>query len=363
MGRQGELAEIAAAARAAHTGHGSVIRIEGEAGAGKSHLVAHFVHDVAHHMVVLYAACQSTAQNTAYFAARQFVRPLLGLDDAIAQPKDSQIAALEATLRDRDPAWLLRLPLLGELLGLPIQDNPTTAAFDTRMRQEALAALVVEIISKAAQEHPFVLIIEDAYWLDEASRGLVLAMARIVPLAKIMLMLVQRPLGIEQEVLARELADLPAQRRIVLAELDRAGTAQMVAGRLQGAIEPLALDIVHTLAQGNPFFTEELVDALHEGELIAIDEGRWQLAGGLVDSLRRANCLVRDDEAWRLAENAPLSAVQVGVPSSIHGLVLSRLDRLPEIAKLTLKVASVIGRVFELDLLAAAHPSARMQKC
>jgi tetratricopeptide (TPR) repeat protein len=58
-----------------------------------------------------------------------------------------------------------------------------------------------------------------------------------------------------------------------------------------------------------------------------------------------------------LAPNAPLSAVELGIPDSIHGIVLSRLDRLPEEHKLTLKVASVIGRIFDVAVLAQVHPA------
>jgi tetratricopeptide (TPR) repeat protein len=139
--------------------------------------------------------------------------------------------------------------------------------------------------------------------------------------------------------------------------LRRAFGIQLVRQRLDGNIEPLGLAFVHSLAQGNPFFTEELVDALCEGSLLIQDQVEWRLSGALVDALRRANCLERAGDGWQLTPNAPLAAIDIGVPASIHGLVLSRLDRLPEENKLTLKVASVIGRVFELDLLTLAHPS------
>jgi len=359
VGRAAELAQLDAGADALGEGRGALIDVEGEAGTGKSHLVAHFARRAATRGIrVLVAACQSTAQNTAYYAAQQLVRTLFAFDDAAFRSKEAQIARLEAAVRARDPAWLLRLPLLGDLLGLAIPDNPTTAAFDTRLRQAALAALVVEIVRRAAAERPLMLVVEDAHWLDEASRGLVLALARVASTLPILLLLVQRPLGAEQGALAAELADLPGLQLLRLVELDAEGTAQLVCARVRGDVDPLALAYVYTLAQGNPFFTEELVDALCEGNLWVQADGRWQFAVALVDALRRANCLVREGEAWRLAPNAPLTAAQMGVPASIQGLVLSRLDRLPETAKLTLKVASVIGRVFELDLLAAAHPSA-----
>jgi tetratricopeptide (TPR) repeat protein len=255
-----------------------------------------------------------------------------------------------------EPAWLLRLPLLGDLLGLPIPDNPATAAFDTRLRQEALTALVIDIVRRAAQQQALAIFVEDAHWLDEASRALVVALARTASTMPLLLLLVQRPPEAAPPALAQDLLDLAGQQIVHLGEMDAAGTAQLVQRRLAGEVDALAMSFVHSLAQGNPFFAEELVDALREGQMLVQEEGAWRLSGALVDALRRANCLVHAAGGWQLAPNAPLAAIDIGVPASIHGLVLSRLDRLPEANKLTLKVASVIGRVFELSLLAAAHP-------
>ena len=366
LGRNDEMAQLLRLADTAAAGAGVVARLEGDAGAGKSHLTSHFVRAAAHRgLQVVSAACQSTAQNSAYFAAQQFMGSLLdiqpALDASTTDARRAQVRQVEQALQAQDPKWLLRLPLLGDLLGLPIEDNPTTAAFDARMRQEALAALVIDIVRRAAQERPLLLVIEDSHWLDEASRALVLALARVAASAPLLLLLVQRPLGPEHESMAADLAEIPHQQRIWLAELDAGGTAQLVRQRLDGEIEPLGLAFVHSLAQGNPFFTEELVDALCEGSLLIQERDRWRLSPALVDALRRGNCLewvgAGAGAGWQLAPNAPLAAIDIGVPASIHGLVLSRLDRLPEDNKLTLKVASVIGRVFELELLAMAHPS------
>ncbi len=362
LGRDHEIGQLLRLAGVAAGGSGIMVRLEGEAGAGKSHLAGHFVREAAKRgLHVVSAACQSTAQNIAYFAAQQLLRSLLDLPPALdgdsAEARRAQVRQVEQALQARDPKWLLRLPLLGDLLGLPIEDNPTTAAFDTRMRQEALAALVIDVVRRAASERPLLLVVEDSHWLDEASRSLILAVAHVVASAPLLLLLVQRPLGPEQESLAADLAEIPNQQRIWLAELDAGGTAQLVRQRLDGAVEELVLAFVHSLAQGNPFFTEELVDALCEGSLLIQEQGVWRLSGALIDALRRANCLERTGGGWELAPNAPLTTIDIGVPASIHGLVLSRLDRLPEENKLTLKVASVIGRVFELDLLAMAHPS------
>jgi class 3 adenylate cyclase/tetratricopeptide (TPR) repeat protein len=366
LGRQAELGRLLQWAQAAASGSGGVVRLEGEAGAGKSHLAAHFgraAEDIGVRVIV--AGCQSTAQNSAYFAAQQWMRALLelspitdaGADAGQGAAINAEIEQLAARLRNEDPTALLRLPLLGDLLGLPIPDNPTTAAFDARLRQEALTALVIDIVRRASQARPLALVIEDAHWLDEASRALVLALARTANSMALLLVLVQRPPDSDQGALGQELLDLPGQQHIRLAELDAEGTAQLVQRRLGGEVEPLAMNFVHSLAQGNPFFAEELVDALCEGDLLVQEQAAWRLSPALVDALRRSNCLLRVGEEWQLTPNAPLAAVDIGVPASIHGLVLSRLDRLPEASKLTLKVASVIGRVFEVPLLAAAHPN------
>ncbi len=364
LGREAELQRLLRLAQAAAGGAGGVVRLEGVAGAGKSHLAAHFGGAAAGAgLRVVVASCQSTAQDSAYFAAQQVVRALMALPGAgageagEAPARQGEIARVAGWLRGQDEGWLLRLPLLGDLLGLPIPDNPTTAAFDARMRQEALTALVLDIVRRACQTQPLLLIIEDAHWLDEASRALVLALGQAAGALPLLLLLVQRPLDAEHDAWAQELLDLPGQQHMLLAELDAGGTGELVRRRLAGLVEPLALSFVHSLAQGNPFFTEELVDALREGQLLVQEGETWRLAAALVDALRRANCLERSGDEWQLAANAPLAAIDIGVPASIHGLVLSRLDRLPEASKLTLKVASVIGRMFELPLLAAAHPN------
>ena len=362
LGRHAELEQLLTAARAAANREGCVVRLIGEAGAGKSYLAGHFAVAASNLGArVAVAGCQSTAQNNAYFAAQQLVRSLLDLPHAptatTPEGKGAQIERLREGLAEQDQSWLLRLPLLGDLLGLPIPDNTATAAFDARLRQEALTDLVIDIIRRLSRQQPLVIVIEDAHWLDEASRALFLALGRMVSTLAVMLLLVHRPLESEHGVFSQELDDLPSRQRIRLAELNADGTDHLVRRRLNGDVEPLALSFVHSLAQGNPFFTEELVDALHEGGQFVHTEGVWRLAPALVDALRRANCLVRAGSNWQLAPNAPLAAIDIGVPASIHGLVLSRLDRLPEASTLALKVASVIGRVFELDLLAAAHPN------
>jgi len=366
VGREPELAAIDAVLAAAQDGSGQILRVEGVAGVGKSHLAAAVVARAqGRGLRVALGASQSTTQGTAYTPWRQVFRTLLVLPEDSRSNDDPavgfarQIAALEASVGDTHPDWVPRLPLLSDLLGLPIPDNATTTGLDPELRQGALFALIGEMIHTWAQAQPLLLLIEDAHWMDEASLDLARTLGRTIARYPIVLALFHRPPLRAGQALFPDLERLAYHHPILLDELGPDGVAALIANRLGGPPAPLARGLIQARAQGNPFFIEELIDTLREtGRLEQRPDGIWALAEEIVAALRAAGCLVRDAEGnyWVLDPNASLANVNLGLPDSIHGIVLARLDRLPEMPKLTLKMASVIGRTFELDLLAAAHP-------
>ncbi|MDQ3250486.1 MAG: AAA family ATPase, partial [Chloroflexota bacterium] len=357
VGREAELGQMGQALTSVLGGQGHLLRIEGNAGVGKSHLTTKFIEGARVQGVeIAVAACQSTSQDIAYFAGRQIARALFGLTIGTGESETQQIAQLEAAIDSMNPQWRVRMPLLGELLNLPIADNPTTAAFDPKLRQQALISLAVEIAQTRARQQPLLLLFEDVHWIDEASQEMLLALAHVVANAPILLLLVHRPATPDNEPLLAELAALPQQTYFLLDELAEDGVAALVRNRLGGPVAPLALALIGAQAQGNPFFTEELVDALIDANRLLPISGIWTLAQALVRTLRDADCLYQTNGEWALKPDAALAALDLGIPNTIHGIVLARLDRLPEAAKLTLKVASVIGRIFAFDLLAQAHP-------
>lgn len=364
VGRAKELAQIATELAAVHQGQGRLVRIEGSAGVGKSHLVAAATRQ-AHQqgLTIVSGACQSTNQDTAYFAIRLAMRALLGLDTGDTPAVETQIAQVTATVTAMNAAWSLRLPLLRDLLALPIPDNATTAAFDAKLRYEALISLVVDLVQSFAQRNPLLLIFEDIHWMDEASQGVVLALARMVQSAPLLLLLVQRPPVREHDPFLSEVAALTPQTHLSLEELTPEGIAALVQQRLNRTqptlampVSPLALSLIQVQTQGNPFFAEELVDALLDGGYLQPSADGWMLSLALIQRLRNSGCLARVDTIEVVAADAPLGTVELGLPSTIQGVILARLDRLPEPVKLTVKVASVIGRLFHHELLLRTHP-------
>jgi class 3 adenylate cyclase/tetratricopeptide (TPR) repeat protein len=368
IGREGDLAQMEQLLiTTANSGQGQVLRLEGVAGVGKSHLLAEFsTRALRWGWRVVLGACQSTGQDIPYHPWRQIFRALFVLLESqvagrVEDPAalvDFQIEQVELIVTLMNPEWFIRLPLLGDLLDLPIPDNATTAAFEPRLRQEALLALAVALVQNWAKEQPLLILLEDAHWLDEASTELALALARVVSQKPVVLLISHRPALDENQPILPELNRLPNYHALNLAELLPEGVAALVADRLKGTPSPLLVDLIELQAKGNPFFVEELVNALREaGHLEYQTDGLWQLSETIVEALREARCLIKNESGqWSLDPNVPLSAADLGLPDSIHGLVLARLDRLLETHKLTLKVASVIGRVFEFQLLAKAHP-------
>ncbi len=364
VGREDELARMEQLLESARAGEGHVLRLVGVAGIGKSHLAAEFVEQASGRgLRVVLGACHSTTQAIAYTPWQQAFRALFDLGEEVvggedASSRDAQrIAQVSAAIQRKNPGWLPRLPLLGDLLGLPIPDNQTTAAFDPKLRQESLFALLVEIVQAWAEDQPLLLLVEDVHWMDEASLALTTALSRAVGRLPVLLALVHRPPDAEDEPLLAHLDRLPYCQGIDLGELPPQGIRDLVAHRLGGEPSQLAMALIEKLAQGNPFFAEELVDALREeGGLYPGHDGSWALSESILSALREANCLAREDGQWFLAPQAQVSTVALGIPDSVQGLVLSRIDRLPESHRLTLKVAGVIGRSFEFSLLAGSHP-------
>ncbi len=357
VGREEVMAELTSYLATAQTGQGQVVRLEGVAGVGKSRLAAALAGlAVERGWRVVLGASQSITQGSVYAAWRQLFFDLLEMPAGLTAAE--QIDHVTAALMQVNPEWESRLPLLGPLLGLPIPDNATTASLEPQLRQQVLFALVGEIVQTWAGRQPLLLFLEDVHWLDEASAALTVAVARSIGRAPALLLAVQRPPLTADQAILPALDSLSYYHFVRLGDLAPAGVVALVAGRLQGPPAPLVQALVVAQAQGNPFFSEELVDTLREAGYVERREtGEWGLSEQAFNALLDGQCLVKVEGEWQLVENPPLSAVQLDLPDSVHGTVLARLDRLPEAPKLTLKVASVIGRTFGLGLLRAVHPT------
>jgi len=362
VGREEELRAIAttlAAIGAQGEESGRLIVLEGPAGIGKSHLMHQAVLEAQRAgWEILHSASHSTTQGTPFAAARQFMRALLGLErpttakSAFKERGEDAVLALLHIL----PSAEERAPLLNDLLGIALPESEFTRALDARTRQDALIALLIEVIQARAMEARLLFVLEDSHWLDESSAGIISALLAMLEHALVAAMTSVRPNLLPVGIRASDSLTLHLQ----IGDLSTASITALVGARLGGAVDSLAIALILTQSQGNPFFAEEFTDALLEaGSLMretSPDHGgalslRWRLSQQTLEALRSANCLVGEDEDASLRADARLTEANLGVPNSISGILLARLDRLPDTARLALKVASVMGRSFSLALL------------
>ena len=325
IGREAELAELEAGLARATRGRGEVVGIAAEAGMGKSRLVAEFVRNVRRQgQTVAFGECQAYGTRTPYFVWREIWRRLLGIEEE--DPRERQLATLEQRLSAIDPALVARAPLLSEVLGISIPDSDLTRSFDARLRKASLEDLLATCLRARTHEAPFVAVLEDCHWIDELSKDLLVVLVRAAAALPVLFVLAYRPasqpggdLGIETAGAFRELA-LARMEGPEIARLVRSKLAALAGGDAEVSDE--LTELVGSRSEGNPFYVEELL-----------------------------NYLV----AQGVDPTDPAAVASVSLPESLHTLVLSRIDAAEEGPRRTMKVASVIGRVFEAPVLPGAY--------
>ncbi|MGB1250651.1 MAG: tetratricopeptide repeat protein [Candidatus Promineifilaceae bacterium] len=358
VGQADALAQVGAWAWDSAENQGKRIILHGAAGIGKSHLAAvvcHQARDAGWRVTT--ALCQSVSRTTLYYPWQQLFQQLLGLprEPAIGESQadfaQTQIFLIGIRVAQINRDWLSRMPLLGDLLGLPIPDTPVTASFDPQLRQESLFALVLDMLRWWAAIQPLLLFIDSAESIDEVSVALLKSVEHGISQHPILLLMAQITPPADADTAHDSL------RLLEILPLDRADTAALIHTQFDRAVTPLLVDLIFAQAHGNPYFTRELIRVLRDSGQIARRGEWWGISADLRTNLDASQLITHVDNAPRLVKNVDLTSVRINVPDSVHNIVLARIDQLPERQKLMLKVASVLGHVFQLDILVDVHPS------
>jgi class 3 adenylate cyclase/predicted ATPase len=345
VGREKELGIITEKIDLALGGQGQVVGITAEAGMGKSRLVAEAIRLARTKGLEGYGgACQSDGTQTAYLVWKPIWSAFFDLDPEA--PPRRQIRNLEGEVEDLAPDRLEAVPLLGELLGLAIPENEFTQALEPKHRLTALEALLLDILRARAKEagedgSGLLLVLEDMHWIDAASRDMLERVVRAIFEIPVLVLLAYRSFGLAQnhssetatgstKTDAPGFETLPYFTCLRLTDLSPAQVDQALRAKLaqlypewRGAVPKALLEKIITQAQGNPFYAEELINYLHDRDL-------------------------------DLRDQAILEKLEL--PASLNSLVISRIDQLAASQQLTIKVSSVLGRLFRFEHLVGYYP-------
>ncbi len=318
VGRARERAMLAEHAESARQGQGRFTVLIGEAGAGKSRLL-HELRDiaVAQDLRVIAGRCDAYGGSTPFLPFVDAAYDLLGLPREQSAPERHEAAV--AAVRAIDRSLEEYLPFYLTLLAIPSEAHPVPEALRGERFQGAMLEAIAALYTLGSLATPTLLLLEDWHWADEASRAALRQLAEVVPAFPLLVVVTSRP----DSAIAWGSAE--HQTLLHLPPLDGAASAS-IALAVFGAdrMSPSLMARLHERTGGNPFFLEEVCEALREDGSVTVRAG----------------------EAVATADPGALH-----VPETVQGVLRARMDRLDYEAAEVLRVAAVIGREFSRGVL------------
>jgi class 3 adenylate cyclase/tetratricopeptide (TPR) repeat protein len=343
VGRHAELEQMKHALELVRQGHGQIVAAMGEPGVGKSRLFFEFKAVAQSGCRVLEAYSVSHGKASAYLPVIDLLKSYFEItpedDERKRREKvNGKIITLDRSLEDT-------IPYLFGLLGIAEGDDPL-AQLDPQLKRRRILEAVKRILARESLNQPLIVEFEDLHWIDSETQALLNLIVDGLATARILLLVNYRPeyrhqWGNKTYYTQLRLDPLGKQsaEEMLTALLASPAPADLSAGayrerptvpseaedgrvRANDSIEGLKRLIIER-TEGNPFFMEEMVQALFE-----------------------QGVLLRDG-AVTLAK--PLSDIRV--PPTVQAILASRIDRLAAPEKELLQTLAVLGREFPLALI------------
>ncbi|MCB0209916.1 MAG: tetratricopeptide repeat protein [Anaerolineae bacterium] len=336
VARQEALAALTQKLKDVKNGNPRISIIEGEAGIGKSQLVHALVRRAQNYgLMTLLGRGKSVEQAKPLRVWQDIFSAYFNLDQIDTFSTElhhhiiNQLSKAAPTLTDR-------ACLLNELLNTNLPESTYVRSLSPEERQNELIWLMITLLKTKANEHPLVVVVEDAQWIDELSWKftVLLAVSAIKDKTPIFLIVATRLLeGVTMRTNAILLGALEETEYVRLEAMQADDTltiAAMKLGLSRYELPEAVAELIRQRAGGNPFFAEEIFYALRDHGFITFK--------AMQDKVR---CLVSGD----------LNRAAQTLPPTIQNIILSRIDRLPPEKQLILRVAAVIGQTFPYTIL------------
>lgn len=306
IGRDTELERLQQVARQAEEGRGRIAIVFGEAGIGKTRLLAEVAADALERGgdVLLGRAFESER--------------LLAFGSWVAAIRGSRVLEEPGVLDAVTPALRSDLARL-----FPELAEPAAASAEGGENYRRLFEAMGALLSGMSERRPVLLLLEDLHWADEMSVRLLCYLGRRNSTWRLLIIASAREEQlVEPSVLRGAIDELLEDDRCIelrLRPLNRRATAELVRAFMRSAGPPASglEEQIWTASRGNPFMAVEMVRAIQQG-----------------------------------TEISPITPLST--PEGVRKLITRRLDRLTDRGQHLLAVAAVIGREFEFGLLQRA---------
>jgi tetratricopeptide (TPR) repeat protein len=299
---------MAQALELALDGHGQLVAVVAEAGTGKSRLFYEFKATLPADCKVLEAYLVSHGKASAWLPVLALLHDYFGIQEADDPPIRREklrtaLAALDPTLSDTQPYLLA-------LLGIP-EHPDLLAQMDPQIKRRRTLEALKRITLRESLRQPVVIIFEDLHWIDGETQALLDLLADGIANARVVMAVNYRP------EYRHEWGNKSYYSQLRLDPLGPESAAEMLSTLLGHGVELNPFKrLITERTEGNPFFIEEMVQAL-------FDQG----------------AIVRNGTV-RVAR----SLSQLRLPPTVQGILASRIDRLGVEQKDLLQTMAVIGR-------------------
>lgn len=331
VGRDAEVRTLQECLARTLDGEGGIVSVIGEAGLGKSRLMAEVLtYEPLRDATVLEGRSTAIGQTQSFHPFVDLLRHWAVIDDDDADAES--LAKLSSAVTALMPAEAGDvIPFVATLMGIRLEGAHAerVEGIDGEALEKLIFKNVRDLLQRIAAARPLVLVFEDLHWADTSSINLLEALLRLVTDHAVLFIAVFRPdyEDTAERLMRSAVASHATRHTVVRIEpLDAEQASALVQNLLRIDDLPSATrEVITRKAEGNPFYIEEVVRSL-------IDQGAVEYANGRFRVTARIESVV--------------------IPGTIQEVIMTRVDRLDEPTRHLLQVASVIGRSFYYRIIA-----------
>ena len=316
VGRQGEIEGMKKSLELTEDGKGQIVAVLGDPGVGKSRLFYEFRQISGKGCLVLETFSISHGKAYPYLPLIDLLKNYFNItpqdDERKRREKvTGKVLTLDRGLEDT-------LLYIFSILGIEEEVDPLPQ-MDPQVKKKRTFDAIKSVLLRESLNQPLIIVFEDLHWLDGESQDFLNLLVESVATARLLLLVNYRP------EYSHNWGSKTYYSQLRLDPLGKKEAEQLLTalvGDGDGLIPLKSLILDKT--EGNPFFLEEVVQTLAEEGILVGERGNYQL------------------------EKPP---EELHIPTTVQGVLASRIDRLESEEKEFLQTLSVIGKEFSFGLL------------